>query len=204
VLLRATLPTMRARTLTITTADGHSLEADLAQPDDDISVGGVVVCHPHPLFGGNRFNPVVDAVFRRVADAGMTTIRFDFRGDHDNGDNERLDVVAALDALEDVPGPRVVVGYSFGALVAMATDDDRISAVAAIAPALTNDQRPPTKPVLIVTPRHDQFCPPETAALLASAWRDVTLDVIESTDHFLHGHTAIAAERVIAWLESRS
>ena len=37
----------------ITTADGHVLDADLAEPDGPVR-GAVVVCHPHPLYGGNR------------------------------------------------------------------------------------------------------------------------------------------------------
>ena len=120
------------------TSDGHRLAGDLSRPEGD-AVGGVVVCHPHPLYGGNRFNPVVEAVFDALPHAGFAVIRFDFRSQHDNGNGERLDVVAALDALSDELGdavPLYAVGYSFGAMVTLTTDDPRIGARVVIAPPI--------------------------------------------------------------------
>ncbi len=188
----------------LSTSDGHSLAADLAAADGN-AVGAVVLCHPHPLFGGNRFNPVVDALYRALPQAGFTALRFDFRAEHDKGVAERLDIVAGLEALEALDGldeavPLFVVGYSFGALVAISTDDARIAGVVAVAPPLSNDHHPPSAPALVITPRHDQYCPPETAALVTSAWNDVELGVIEGADHFLNGYSATVAERATGWL----
>ena len=45
-----------------------------------------------------------------------------------------------------------------------------------------------------------QYCPPETAALIASGWTGVELEVIERADHFLHGQAAGVAARVSRWL----
>ena len=84
--------------------DGAQVEADLVRVDG--ARGSVVLAHPHPLFGGDRFNPVVDALFNALVDIGFTTLRFDFRGvnnssgNHDGGDSERLDIVAAIELLE--------------------------------------------------------------------------------------------------------
>jgi alpha/beta superfamily hydrolase len=192
----------------ITTADGHVLRADLAEPDGPVR-GAVVVCHPHPLYGGNRHNMVVDAVFRALPATGFRALRFDFRAEHGSGVAETADVVAALDALDafaesraDVV-PLFVVGYSFGAAVALRTVDPRIRAVVAIAPPLpTMPVDPPSVPVLVLTPRHDQYCPPDVAEPIVATWPDAEIDIVESADHFLTGHTTAVARHAVAWLSS--
>ena len=55
-----------------------SLEALLAIPDAPSA--GVVICHPHPLYGGDMDNPVVVRVQEVCADLGVATLRFNFRG----------------------------------------------------------------------------------------------------------------------------
>ncbi|MDP4978699.1 MAG: alpha/beta hydrolase, partial [Desulfobacterales bacterium] len=56
---------------------------------------GVVITHPHPLYGGNMYNPVVDAIRRAYRLKGVATLRFNFRGtgesegQHDNGVGEQ-------------------------------------------------------------------------------------------------------------------
>src|SRR5690348_2382922 len=142
-------------TLTLHTADGHSLAADTADATPP-QRGVAVVCHPHPLYVGDRFNPVVQALFDALPAAGFTTIRFDFREAHDRGVAERLDVRAAIDAVAVDGLPVVVAGYSFGALVALSTRDPRISAVVAVAPPLTPGAEGPGVPALVLSPTHDQ------------------------------------------------
>src|SRR3982751_4605633 len=41
---------------------------------------GCVVCHPHPLYGGDMDSSFVVAVAHALAQAGIATLRFDFRG----------------------------------------------------------------------------------------------------------------------------
>lgn len=87
--------------------------------------GAAVVCHPHPLFGGTLHNKVVHAAAEALVQAGLPTIRFNFRGAggsggaHDGGRGEQDDLVAVLDHIEDrFPGrPLVLAGYSFGSYV---------------------------------------------------------------------------------------
>lgn len=186
----------------LTTSDGHTITADVAVPDSEVQ-GAVVVCHPHPQYGGNRFNNVVEAVFSRLPAAGFAALRFDFRREHGGGEAEVLDVVAALDELAAAASgvPLTVVGYSFGAAVALRTDDPRIAACVAIAPPLAMmDVPPPARPTLVLTPRHDQFSDPDATAPVVEDWNDATFEVIESADHFLAAHAGEAAERSIAWL----
>ena len=190
------------QTLSLTTSDGHVLAADLAEPDG-VARGAVVVCHPHPLYGGNRYNNMVDALFGALPPAGFVAIRFDFRDEHDNGVGERLDVVAALDALGDRGLPTFVAGYSFGALVALATTDERVQAIVAIAPPLSTTTPPPAVPTLVLSPSNDQFCPPDLAAPIVATWPDAEARPITGTDHFLSGATASIAATTVAWLGER-
>eukprot|EP00667_Euglena_gracilis_P027299 EG_transcript_33656 len=110
------------------TADGLSLAGRLC-PGSNTAFGhcAAVLMHPHPKLGGNQANNVVRALQHAVAQAGFTTLAFDFRGAGTSegsaswmGKTERLDVTAAVDFLvKTVQVHSVwVVGYSFGAAVA--------------------------------------------------------------------------------------
>ncbi len=87
---------------------------------------GVVICHPHPLYGGSMHNNVVDAVDEGFFSAGFTTLRFNFRGVggsggyYDEGEGEVDDLIACLDFLKTRLNDDAYVmlaGYSFGAWI---------------------------------------------------------------------------------------
>jgi uncharacterized protein len=86
--------------------------------------GGVVIAHPHPLYGGDMYNQVVETVSRAYSRNGITTVRFNFRGvggsggAYDNGVGEREDVGRVIDYLSGIGKTKLhLVGYSFGAWV---------------------------------------------------------------------------------------
>ncbi len=64
--------------LLIPASHGH-LEAILKEPSSERRGLGLV-CHPHPLGGGTMHNKVVFRVMSALVDAGLTTLRFNFRG----------------------------------------------------------------------------------------------------------------------------
>src|SRR5262245_48015227 len=87
---------------------------------------GLVVCHPHPLYGGDMDNPVVIRAAEVAREVGVATLRFNFRGTgasggvHDRGIGEQDDARAAIATLRARLGPDRPVGlsgYSFGAWV---------------------------------------------------------------------------------------
>jgi len=99
-------------------ADALKIEGRLADfPGDH----GVVISHPHPLYGGSMHNNVVRAVVHAYQEEGYSTLRFNFRGvensegDFGNGVGEQEDVKAALKAMGKKHTD--LVGYSFGAWV---------------------------------------------------------------------------------------
>ena len=186
----------------LTTSDGQLLDGDLAEASGSPR-GAVVICHPHPLRGGDRFNTVVEAMFVALPASGFHALRFDFRAEHGGGVAERLDVVAALDHLADrYPGTALhTAGYSFGAAVSLAVDDGRIVRKVAVAPPLSHMAvDPPRQPTLVLVAEHDQFCPPSVAEPIIATWPAATMEIIAAADHFLGGRAQTAAETAAAWL----
>jgi alpha/beta superfamily hydrolase len=203
--------TISAASVRLRTADGGAVDADLAAADRPWA--GAVVCHPHPAYGGDRHNHVVDRVFRTLAAAGVTAARFDFRLGESLG-TEQADVLAALDLVAETVGtgqpevPLWLVGYSFGADIALSVGDERVAGWAAVAPPLRfgSPARPAEaddRPVLVVAAEHDQFNPPERLRGAVAAWPSATVEVAPMADHFLAGAAGHVADEILAWLRAR-
>ena len=98
--------------------------------------GAAIVCHPHPLHGGTMHTKAVYRAAQGLNDAGLVSLRFNFRGvglstgSHDEGIGERDDLRAAIDWIEmEFPHlPLVVGGFSFGSMVGLSVgaEDDRV------------------------------------------------------------------------------
>lgn len=191
--------------------DALALDGRLAVPADATS--GVVVCHPHPQFGGSMDNDLVVALTRALGAAGLATLRFDFRGvgasggAHDDGRGEVADVCAAAAQLRERLDVAHVtlVGYSFGSVMALragAMEPDRTSAIVAIAPPVRmiglEFLAGCAVPLAFVTGDRDRFCP--LAALQAARERVApasTLALVPGADHFFGAHLDALAARVV-------
>jgi len=188
--------------LQLMTGNGVALQADLAVPD--AAHAAAIICHPHPQYGGNRHNNVVQALFDALSAAGVAALRFDFRADFDDGRGEQLDAIAALDALHvRLPDlPIIATGYSFGAAIVSALNDARITTKVLIAPPLA--AMPTTRgmdvPTLVLTPAHDQFSAPDATEAIISQWPQTTHKTIASADHFLNGRTELVARRALSFI----
>jgi alpha/beta superfamily hydrolase len=104
-----------------------------------------VVCHPHPLYGGTMDNKVVTTVARALNDAGMPTVRFNFRGvgasagayGEGVGETADADAVASWGAKRWAGQGLVLAGFSFGAYVMLRLAQQRVPRyLVAVAPAL--------------------------------------------------------------------
>jgi uncharacterized protein len=199
-------------TVLVETLDGLLLAGQLTVPRD--AVGAAVVCHPHPRFGGDMHNAVVDALFQALPAVGVATLRFDFRGvgtsegEHDDGVGERVDAAAAIDLVAPFArnGPIVLCGYSFGAMVALDVVHPVLAAWCAVAAPLahggTRLAGPDHRPKLLVVPEHDQFTSVEEAGEVSGGWRSVTMTTVPMADHFLAGATGRVAADVAAFVTS--
>ncbi|MGI5939658.1 MAG: alpha/beta hydrolase [Thermoleophilia bacterium] len=93
-------------------AGDHMLEGVFEEGGPGASWGGVVVAHPHPLYGGTMAQPVVYRVAQACRDKGLASLRFNFRGVGKStgtygGRDEYLDVQAALVYMQE----RLTEGY---------------------------------------------------------------------------------------------
>ena len=199
--------------ITLVSGPDLSLEALLALPPSPPA--GVVICHPHPLYGGDMDNPVVIRVQEVCASLGLATLRFNFRGVgasggvHGGGVGEQDDAAAALDALAKAIGGStlVIAGYSFGSRIAalVGSRDSRVGGIALIAPPLAmsdfgflGDVRVPT---LAVAGTRDQYCPPDEFARFTAARPWIKAATIDGADHFFFGKLFPLGEAVTEWAQ---
>jgi hypothetical protein len=195
---------MTVEALTLTTADAVSIEAEVSGPGaGDRLRAGMVLCHPHPRYGGTMRSLVVSALFGALPDHGVECLRFNFRGvegsggQHEDGDGERLDAVAAIDALATrLPTgvPLVLGGWSFGADVALSVQDPRVAAWFAIAgPLRTVHDLDLTavdpRPKILALAEHDEVRAPSEVEADVASWTNTTVHVIRGASHFFVGAT---------------
>jgi alpha/beta superfamily hydrolase len=202
--------------VTLSTDDGVSLEAQLALSAD--SDAGMVICHPHPLYGGDMDNPVVVRIAEVAAALGIATLRFNFRGvgrstgAHGGGEAERLDITAALGALRSrlrSPSRVVLAGYSFGSVVsASVAPGASLAGLALIAPplAMTGDHvlaalSSLTIPILVVIGANDDYCPLPVFEHARVRLPRAAVRVIERANHFFFGTLFPLGEALREWLE---
>lgn len=175
---------------------------------------GVVLCHPHPLRGGNMYSNVVSAVAEALWQHDISTLRFNFRGTgastgvHGEGDTEGADVAAAVAYLLSCQpmAQLVVVGYSFGAGVGLMAGaaDARVTSLVGIAPPVGRRDmsllHTCTKAKLFVTGDRDHVCPlPVLQDLVTKCPEPKALALIPGADHFFLGREAEVAAEVVTF-----
>jgi uncharacterized protein len=159
---------------------------------------GVVISHPHPLYGGDMDNSVVIAVQRAYLRQGYSTLRFNFRGlgqsegRYDNGAGERRDVGAAIAFLAGRGMTAVdLAGYSFGAWVNAGVSAGFQRMVMVSPPVAFISFDPPAAiPTLrlIVTGGRDDIAPARMISSYHPQWNSAaTFEVIPDADHFYSG-----------------
>jgi hypothetical protein len=163
-----------------------------------------VLLHPHPQFGGDRFHPFVDGLFRRLPPAGVTAVRFDFSSG-DLGEARRVALDAIESAFTDRPSvPVILAGYSFGAGMAASIDDDRVAGWYLLAPpaaglrtaTIGDDPRPKR----LAVPALDQFSAPAQVREAVAGWTATTVIELSGADHFLGGAVDQAVADGLAWI----
>ncbi len=110
------------------TEDRVKLEMELyIEPEEGRRFPGAsVICHPHPMFGGDMRNSVVRTLASASWEEGFIPLLFNFRGtgksegSYMGGTSEVADVEAAMTFAKGLTenGRVLLMGYSFGAKVA--------------------------------------------------------------------------------------
>jgi hypothetical protein len=190
---------------------GPVLEARLALPDSGAS--GLVLCHPHPLYGGDMDNPVITRAAEVALALGVSTLRFNFRGvggssgAHDEGRGEQEDCQAALASLRsrlEPESPVGLLGYSFGAWIAaqVATGRTDLAGLALVAPPLAMysfDGLPQDRPLMLVAGSRDPYCPATDLVRLAKRL-GTEPRIIDGAEHFFFGKLFPLGTAIEGWL----
>ncbi|MSP79311.1 MAG: hypothetical protein EXR67_07185 [Dehalococcoidia bacterium] len=198
--------------------NGLSLEGIVAKPEGLSSPFPMaVLCNAHPGLFGALSNTLMDTLNSTFVQAGIATLRFNYRGvggsagTFSNGDQEGSDVFAAIRLANAWPGIRqghiAVVGYSFGAglLLRMREKLKGVRAVVLIAPPPASLERAPLLqeklPKLFVVGGQDRVAPPmKIEQLLTTASYAPRLHIIAKVNHSWRGGETETAERCAAFL----
>jgi alpha/beta superfamily hydrolase len=177
----------------------------------------VVICHPHPLYGGSMHSPVplsIAKVFSDRARDAVAWARFNFRGvgasagTYDDGRGEVDDARTVIEHLRRVsPGaPVSVCGHSFGSWVGLraAGLEGHVERVLLVAPSVRffefrEDAFRFTGGKTIFLGDQDEFCDVEEGRALA-ARLGAEFRVFEGFDHHFMKSRRAMAEAALAVL----
>ena len=193
------------------------LEAILKEPRTAPSKGVALVLHPHPLGGGTMHNKVVFRAAAALNDAGLVTLRINFRGVgqstgvHDEGRGERDDVRAGLDYLSsNYPNEiTTLCGFSFGARVGLEVGiaDERVRYLIGIGTPIDKYDfaflQSCRKPLLLVHGENDEYGAAGGLKKLAAELEKhtkVRLVIIPGAGHFFDNHLDELKRAVTEWI----
>ncbi|MBU0992792.1 MAG: hypothetical protein KJ737_09900 [Proteobacteria bacterium] len=180
-------------------SDGLSIEGLLAQ---GTGKRGIVITHPHPHYGGDMHNAIVDLIKKVGRYYDYTTLRFNFRGTgrseghFDDGSGEQSDILNAVAFLQHMGIKQVdLAGYSFGAWVISECFRDKIppvDRVMMVSPPIDFLEFHEGVHIpglnLVVSGDEDTFAIDKDIRAYASSWnKDVHIQIISGADHFYSG-----------------
>ncbi|UUQ67813.1 alpha/beta hydrolase [Pseudomonas fuscovaginae UPB0736] len=186
--------------------DGPVGQLEALYLDNPEPRGLALICHPNPVQGGTMLNKVVSTLQRTARDAGLITLRFNYRGvgasagSHDMGSGEVDDAEAAAQwLLAKHPNlPLTLFGFSFGGFVA-ATLGGRLEArgqslkhlfmvAAAVMRLRAQDRLPEGCPLTLIQPEADEVIDPQVVYDWSAALqRPHELLKVAECGHFFHG-----------------
>ena len=169
------LPAER-RDITLQTSDGLTLVGELSLPPEGSPVATAVFLHPLPTAGGFMDSHVIrKAAWRLPTLAQLAVLRFNFRGvssprgtsegQFGHGDDERMDLEAALAFVRSsgLPNPWLI-GWSFGTEVILKHAREHVGEIAGV--------------ILLSPPLH------RTTDDELSRWADVPIPVVALVPEF--------------------
>ena len=203
--------------VTLHTADGLSLVGELARPVEHEPVATLVMLHPLPTHGGMMDSHLLRKAANRLpALADLAVLRFNTRGTQSEhgrsdgsfagGEDERLDVAAALDLVEyeDLPAPWLV-GWSFGSELALRYGcDPSVVGAVLLAPPLhragEDDLRrwaDSGKPLVAIVPELDDYLRPDDARRRFAVVPQAVVIEIPKAKHLFVGFTEEVLDEMV-------
>jgi len=191
------------------------LEAILKEPTGE-RCAVALVCHPHPLGGGTMHNKVVFRVAAGLNDAGLTTLRFNFRGVgastsvHNEIEGGVEDVRDALNYLKTTyPDDEITLaGFSFGSRtgIEVGMNDENVVRLISIGTPVEKYRdydflTEVKKPILFVHGDKDEFCSVESLRSLTDKIPHAEVVIFENCGHFFDEHLSELRDVVCEWVE---
>lgn len=176
-----------------------NIEASFCIPDSPNAA--VIVCHPHPLYGGTMHNKVVTSIVKAAISCNFATCRFNYRGvgksqgSYDDAQGEQEDAICVQKWFTSKLGFKKVwlIGFSFGAYIAYKVADKfDLNGLVLVAPAVNNmsyikDECADTT-VWIIHGSEDEITPlGDVVKLQKELALEDRLIVVEGASHFFHG-----------------
>jgi alpha/beta superfamily hydrolase len=179
------------------------------------------VLHPHPLGGGTMHNKVIFRAAAALNDAGLVTLRINFRGvgqstgTHDDGHGERDDVRAGLEYLtENYANQEITLcGFSFGARVGLEVGlaDDRVVRLISIGTPVDKYDfsflEQCRKPILFVHGDHDEYGNVDRLRELVARVAQhapAELRIIDGAGHFFDNQLEELKRVITEWTGARA
>jgi alpha/beta superfamily hydrolase len=211
---------MKTERIACESLDGLRLEAEVDGPGEPGAV--IVVCHPHPQMGGTMSAPLLLALRDAFVAKGWAVLRFNFRGIGKSegvsgtGIKEVADARGALGAARtrSPEVPCAIVGWSFGAAVAVraAAEASDLAACVGIAPAVTErpgitaglpdpDTIELAMPTLFLCGSNDELVSEADARAWVEQVPATRLVVLRGANHFFWAKYEDLSETVVGFLD---
>lgn len=195
------------------------LEAEYYQSKSNKKIPVVLICHPHPQYGGNMYNNVVSGVFNKLVSNDISCLRFNFRGvgksngTHSDGTGELADVKACIDFLINEKNHErlIICGYSYGAAIgcsAINYSDKVISYISLSFPWDFLDSKykklsQTDKPKLFIQGNHDSIARYESFEENFDYYKKPKIrKIIDGADHFYRGFEEQIANEILKFYNS--
>jgi len=192
------------------------LEGILAIPEGAMPLPTVIVCHPHPLYGGSMDNNVISSLCESLTQASLISFKFNFRGvggsqgEFGQGTGEQDDVEAAISfisTVKEIDSKRIgIAGYSAGAGFGLPVgfNDDRIRALVAVSPPLSmfdfDFLITCPKPKFLISGGRDDLIPTDDFLKFCQELAEPKeCEITEGADHFWWGYESGLADKITAF-----
>ncbi len=194
------------------------LEAIVKEPRGERR-GVAMVCHPHPAGGGTMHNKVVFRIATGLLDAGLTTLRFNYRGvgastgempkalELEGGKQDVRDVLDHLSS--GFPGEEITLaGFSFGSRTGteVAMNDDRVVRLISVGTPVDkyldyDFLASAKKPILFVHGDRDEFGSLGNLRSLTDRIPHAEVKIFADCGHFFEAHLDQLRDTVRDWVK---
>jgi len=181
-------------------SDGLQIEAIFEKKSSE---KGIIITHPHSLYGGNMYNAIVEVIYRVYSRNDYSSLRFNFRGvgesqgTYDDGNGEINEVKAAYDFMKENQILHIdLAGYSFGSWVngKAVNQENSFHNLIMVSPPVSfmdfSKILPIDNLILTIAGDRDEFAHlPDLESVQQKLNSNALHCTIEGADHFYTGYT---------------